>query len=96
VRRSEARLQRDIQRELRLRGFWVRKMHGGIYGVAGDPDLLAVRDGYAYGLEVKRPGERPTKIQRHRLGELEAAGAIVGVVTSLEEALDLVSQRAVA
>lgn len=96
MQQSEARLQRSIQRELRLRGYWVRKTHGSAFSVTGDPDLIAIKAGRVYGLEVKRPGGRVTKIQRHRLAELEAAGAIVGVVTSLEEALDLVSRHAVA
>lgn len=89
--RSEARLQRAIQHELRLRGFWTRKLHGGPFSVAGDPDLLAIRHGRAYALEVKRPGEVASPIQLRRLEELEAHGAVVGVVHSVEEAVRLVS-----
>lgn len=88
---SEASIQRAIQRELRLRGFWIRKLHGGPFSVAGDPDLLAIRHGRAFALEVKRPGEKPAPIQLRRLEELEAAGAVVGVVHSVEEAVALVS-----
>lgn len=94
--RSETALQRAIQRELQLRGFWVRKLHGSRFATVGDPDLIAVRAGRIYAMECKQPGKQPRKIQTYRLAQLEAAGAIVGVVTSLEEALDLVSRHAVA
>ena len=50
------------------------------------PDVLAIKEGRAAFLEVKRPGQEPTRIQRHRMRELEAAGAAVAVVTSAGEA----------
>lgn len=65
------------------------KIHGGPYQLAGVPDLLCVRDGRALFLEVKRPGEKPTAIQRARMDEIKTVGgAVCAVVTSVEEADD--------
>ena len=53
--------------------------------MAGWPDILAVKDGQAYFFEVKRPGGNPTKLQLYELGEWMRVGAVVAVVTSVEE-----------
>ncbi len=55
-------------------GFLAIKMHGGGYSLAGLPDVLCLKDGRAYWIEFKRPGEEPTKIQQHRLRELIGHG----------------------
>lgn len=72
----------------------IRKRHGTVFAVRGDPDLYGVLPlthpvwpGRHFELEVKRPGERPTPLQITRLSEWEKAGALVGVVTSVEEAM---------
>ncbi len=62
-----------------------RKRWGGGMGVAGEPDIDACLCGRSLQLEVKRPGEQPTPLQRKRLGEWRQAGAIVGVVTSVAD-----------
>lgn len=68
-----------------LPGCLARKRWGGGMGVAGDPDIDACIRGRSVQLEVKRPGEKPTPLQLKRLEEWRQAGAITGVVTSLEE-----------
>lgn len=55
-------------------GFYVVKLHGSAYSLAGIPDVMCLRDGKAYFIEFKRPGEEPTKIQQHRLRELISHG----------------------
>jgi len=70
----------------RALGFWATKFHGNAYSMSGVPDVLLVKDGRAYWLECKRPGEQPTRIQLHRMRELAAAGCPVAVVTSAMEA----------
>ena len=59
-----------------------RKRHGGMYGVAGEPDIDACVKGRSVQIEVKRPGEKPTPLQERRLAEWQAAGAITMVATS--------------
>lgn len=82
----EARLQRRIVKALRAAGFVAWRLRP--MGIAGWPDVYAVRDGVPHHLEVKMPGGRPTKIQLHRMEELSAAGAVVAVVDSVEGALE--------
>jgi hypothetical protein len=64
----------------------VRKRHGTPMGIAGDPDLYGTIGGRHFELEVKRPGNEPTQLQLRRLDEWAAAGAMVGVVRSVDEA----------
>jgi hypothetical protein len=63
-------------------GFYPIKYHGGAYTLAGIPDVLFLRDGRAYFVEFKRPGEKPTKLQEHRMRELEVIGCPTAVCTS--------------
>lgn len=65
-----------------------RKVHGGAYsGTVGEPDVDAVVRGRPVKLEVKRPGSRTalTRLQRQALDRWEHAGALVGVVVSVDE-----------
>lgn len=76
----------------RSAGWWAAKLHGSAYSLAGLPDVLAIKDGRAAFIEVKVPGNRPTRIQEHRMRELAAAGAAVAVVTSAGEARAFLEQ----
>ena len=67
-------------------GWWAMKTHGSAYSVAGLPDVLAIKDGRAVWMEVKRPGEEPTRIQTHRHRELAGHGCPVTVVCSVGDA----------
>jgi hypothetical protein len=69
----------------------VRKRHGSAFGLAGDPDLYGSIGGHHFELEVKRKGNPPTPLQEARLVEWRAAGVIVGVVHSLQEAREVLS-----
>lgn len=42
----------------------------------GTPDLLLCINGRFIGLELKRDGEKPTKLQFHRLKEIEQSGGL--------------------
>jgi hypothetical protein len=70
---------------------YVIKTHGSMYS-AGQPDLLGCYQGRTLALEVKRPGGKPTKLQAAILKKWGAAGAITGVVTSVEEVEKLLGQ----
>jgi len=75
-----------------LPGCLARKRWGGGMGVAGDPDIDACIRGRSVQLEVKRPGERPTPLQVKRLREWRKAGALVAVVSSVEEVKSLLTE----
>ncbi len=80
-----------ILRELKKRpGVVVRKRHGTVMGIAGDPDLYGAIRGRHFELEVKRPNDpssQATELQTRRLLEWKLAGAVTGIVRSVEEAL---------
>ena len=69
---------------------WFKKIHGSPY-MSSLPDIIGCFDGRFVGLEVKRPSNRHgvTPGQQAELDKLSAAGGLVGVVTSVEEALTL-------
>jgi hypothetical protein len=54
--------------------------------VKGLPDVLVIKEGRAAWMEVKRPGEDPTRIQEHRMRELAKVGCPVTVVRSVGDA----------
>jgi hypothetical protein len=71
-------------------GVVVRKRHGTVMGVAGDPDLYGTIRGRHFEIEVKRPNDptsQPTELQTRRLVEWRHAGAITGVARSVGDAL---------
>lgn len=59
----------------------VRKLHGDVYSVAGDPDVYGVLAGRHLCLEVKVPGGDVSALQWLRLRQWSRAGALVAVVT---------------
>jgi Holliday junction resolvase len=83
----ESTIVASIVRVAKSDGWWVMKIHGGPYQLAGVPDLLCLKDGRALFLEVKQPGKKPTALQVQRMHEIErVGGATCRVVTSKEEA----------
>jgi len=89
---TEADITKKIIHALRSQGYWATKIHGGAYQSAGLPDVIACCEGIFVGLEVKKPGKERTltRLQALTLKKLDNAGAITSVVTSVEEALDVV------
>lgn len=68
-----------------------RKTHGSASGGAGWPDIVAVVDGHALMLEVKRPGGKgATELQCQELQRWYDAGAVCAVVRSVDEVMRLV------
>jgi hypothetical protein len=59
----------------------------GIGVKAGVPDIVAVRGGRFFGLELKASNGRPTAAQRDAHAALSAAGATVAVACGLDDAL---------
>ncbi|WP_273483645.1 VRR-NUC domain-containing protein [Desulforamulus ruminis] len=67
------------------------KTHGGQYR-GGQPDIMGSFQGRFLALEVKRPGGKPTKLQMEILKKWAAAGAIAGVVYSVDEVQKLIRE----
>ena len=67
---------------------WAFKTHGGMYGKAGIPDVIACIDGFFLAGEFKRPapfGTAVTLIQQKTLDAMLQAGATVGVFRSVDD-----------
>lgn len=91
----ESRITATIKMAAMRSGWWVMKIHGGPYQVAGIPDLLLIRNGMAVFLEVKQPGKKATAAQLRRMDEIEEmGGARCYVVTSVAEALAVLDAEA--
>jgi hypothetical protein len=105
---NEQSLQRSVIQHLRWRaprdvwfahypgGGWRSRTEAAIFkglGVkAGTPDLIVIRGGRTFALELKAPGGRlsPTQIACH--GDMRRAGATVAVATGIDQALALLSE----
>ncbi len=72
-------------------GGWRSAVEAAIFkgmGVkAGMPDIVAIRGGHTFLLELKAPGGRLTAVQRETHAALAAAGATVAVACGLDDAL---------
>ncbi len=61
------------------------KTHGGMYGTAGLPDIIACVSGRFVALEVKTPSGKLTTLQESTLRKINAAKGFAYKVTSLQE-----------
>ena len=87
---SETHLQQRAVRAIN-RASETRAIRARLVGRVGFPDVLGCQRGRMFTLEAKLPGQerRLTKMQERELALWGEAGAIVGVFTSVEEALGL-------
>jgi len=83
---GESRLSRQIADDIRARGGFVFKVHGSAAMMNGLPDLVGCYKARLIGIETKMPGNTPSPVQRLRHKQIRAAGGIVAVVHSREEA----------
>jgi hypothetical protein len=90
----EARIVKKIQALITKQGGRCFKIHGGDnpFQEAGIPDILACYRGWFIGLEVKQPGEEPSPLQRKVLNEIERAGGIALVVSTVAEVASLLAK----
>lgn len=66
-------------------------LHGSVYSERGSPDILGCINGQLIAIECKRKaGIEADPIQLWRLQEWEAAGAVVGVVSSVKDVQELI------
>ena len=88
----EKTITNSIIRYAKEAGLWHMKIHGGPYQTPGIPDLLIIKEGRAYFLEVKQPGKRPTKLQEQRMEDIRKRGkAVAEWVTSREQAEEVLN-----
>ena len=102
-RHPEQQIQRAVFDHFKLRGAsnvfafhpanggWRTAVEGAILkamGVTpGVPDVIAIKDGKIFGLELKSDAGRLTETQRDTIDAMQRAGAIVGTARGIDEAL---------
>ena len=69
--------------------FW--KEHGGQYGTAGIPDIIACYKGRFVALEAKAGKNKPTKLQAATIDKIRQAGGEAAVVYSIEDVKAVIS-----
>lgn len=90
----EARLQRKIQDAIKAEGYFVFKVHGSEFMMAGLPDLIVCANGLFIGLEVKLPATRDNTSARQDYvhGKIIEAGGAAHVVCSPAEAVNFINE----
>jgi Holliday junction resolvase len=90
----ESRLQRKIQDAIKAQGYFVFKVHGSEFMMAGLPDLIVCAEGLFIGLEVKLPATRSNTSARQDYvhGLINDAGGKATVVCSPDEALRTIQE----
>ena len=68
--------------------FW--KEHGGQYGTAGVPDIIACINGHFFAFEVKTETGKPTALQEATIRKILKAGGTAAVVRSVSEVRALI------
>ena len=72
------------------------KEHGGMYGTAGIPDIIACVDGQFVAFEVKTETGRLTKLQKVTLGRIRDAGGRAYMVRAAAEVAGILKEMEVA
>lgn len=68
------------------------KEHGGMYGTAGIPDIIACIDGRFIAFEVKQPTGKLTKLQEITIQRIRKASGKAYKVTSVEEVIKILER----
>ena len=72
------------------------KEHGGMYGTAGIPDIIACVDGRFVAFEVKTETGRLSRLQEVTLGRIRDAGGRAYMVRSAAEVAAIMKEMEVA
>ena len=88
----EAEIQEGVEQWLKTQShhcWWDRKrMDKPTSSRLGVPDFIGAFAGIPFGMEIKRPGQKPSAEQLGELAWMRKAGAQTAVVFSVEEAKD--------
>lgn len=68
------------------------KSWGGMYSVAGIPDVICCYFGYFIAFEVKVGKNKPTKLQEKTIDQIKNAGGKAYVVYSLDEVKKIMNE----
>lgn len=79
----ERDVEKRLVREVEKRGGLCLKFTST--SVRGVPDRIVILDGMVCFVELKRPGEEPRPLQKKMIKQLQENGALVFVISNLEE-----------
>ena len=83
---KEADIVRAILRYLKtVPNCFCWKEHGGMYGTAGIPDVIACIGGRIFAFEVKTEEGKATALQESVLRKIQKCGGNAAIVRSVEE-----------
>ena len=71
-------------------GCFCWKEHGGMFGTAGIPDIIACIRGHFFGFEVKTDTGKPTELQKATIRKILKCGGTAAVVRSVDEVRALI------
>ena len=90
---KEQEIVNDIKKYLQtIPKLFYWKEHGGQFGTAGIPDIIVCYKGKFIAFECKRPGGKPTVLQKITINKIAKAGGIVQVVTSVEQVKEVIER----
>lgn len=88
---SESDIVRSILKYLKtVPGCFCWKEHGGMYGTAGIPDIIACIKGHFFGFEVKTDTGKPTELQKATIRKILKCGGTAAFVRSVDEVRALI------
>jgi Holliday junction resolvase len=92
---KESDIVTTILRYLRtVPGCFAWKTHGGMYGTAGIPDIIACVEGRFFAFEVKTATGKATPLQKATLQKILASGGTAAVVRSVDEVRAIIQSMA--
>jgi len=83
--RTEAEITKEIRYYLNTCGIWHWKNWSGPMSPKGIPDIIGIYRGKFLAVEIKKPGGKPTDLQKEFLTKVQINGGISCVVHSWEE-----------
>ena len=90
----EKKIENEIKAYIKVCGGLPYKIHGGdLYQETGIPDILACWGGLFFGIEVKRPGEKPSALQLAQGARIKKAGGYFIVAYSLQDVIDYIRKE---
>ncbi len=84
-------VKKTLERLRTRGGFWV-KIHGSPLQIAGLPDIIGCYRGRFVGLEAKREGGKPTRLQLYTMGKIREAGGMTSLIYSVKDAMDILDR----
>ena len=82
----EKSIENRIKNYLKKNNIYYFKVHGNGFQKVGIPDIVACINGKFTGIEVKRPGGKPSPLQIANIEQIRNNGGSAEIVYSFEEA----------